>query len=85
MANKPKEANPINRDGYWYLVRRVPKNMVALVGRNTIVWSTGLLCGRTPCSPCQAASAAVRDLQEHWKQLKLGAQTPGVIECAPCI
>jgi len=33
MANKPKPAQPINRNGIWYLVRRAPKHLAQLDGR----------------------------------------------------
>lgn len=29
MANKPTPAQPINRNGIWYLVRRVPQHLTA--------------------------------------------------------
>lgn len=32
MANKPKPAQPINRNGYWYLVRQVPKRLASSMG-----------------------------------------------------
>lgn len=48
MANKPKEAQPINRNGYWYLVRRVPEALVPLDGRRTVIWSTGVAVHQDP-------------------------------------
>lgn len=42
MANKPKPAQPINRNGYWYLVRRVPQRLAQLDRRGTVIWSTGI-------------------------------------------
>jgi integrase len=77
MANKPKEAQPINRDGYWYLVRRVPKHLAVLEGRNTVVWSTGIAVWQDPRAI--RATALVRqydqDLQDHWNRLLTGAQS----------
>jgi len=35
MANKPKPAQPIKRNGYWYLVRRAPQRLPQLDGRYT--------------------------------------------------
>ena len=77
MANKSKEAQPINRDGYWYLVRRVPKRLSVLEGRSTVVWSTGIPVWQDP----RAIRATVlvrqfdKDLQGHWNRLRTGAQT----------
>lgn len=49
MASKPKPAQPINRNGYWYLVRRVPQRPAQPDGRGSVVWSTGIPVRDDPC------------------------------------
>lgn len=78
MANKAKAARPINRNGYWYLVRRVPKHLAELDGRGTVIWSTGIPVWQDP----RAIRARVlvhrhdEQLQQHWRRLLAGAASP---------
>jgi hypothetical protein len=78
MANTPKDAQPINRNGYWYLVRRVPKRLARLDGRNTVVWSTGIAVRQDPRAIRARVMVREQDdkLQQHWNRLLAGAASP---------
>lgn len=78
MANKPKEARPINRNGYWYLVRRVPSHLVQLDVRSTVVWSTGIAVHEDPRAIRARILVRQHDhkLQQHWNKLLAGAASP---------
>jgi len=78
MANKPKPAQPINRNGVWYFVRRVPRHLTQLDGRGTVTWSTGITVRDDPRAIRARLLVRQHDdkLQLHWKKLLAGAASP---------
>lgn len=42
MGHKSQQPRPVSRDGFWYLVRRVPKHYAHLDPRSLVVLSTGI-------------------------------------------
>lgn len=78
MANKPKPAQPINRNGIWYLVRRVPKHLTKLDGRGTVTWSTGIPVRDDPRAIRATLLVRQQDekVQQHWKKLLAGVASP---------
>jgi integrase len=75
MANNQKPAQPINRNGYWYLVRRVPTHLLKLEGRRTVLWSTGIPVADDPRAIRARIAVLDQDqkLQRHWNALLSGA------------
>ena len=78
MANKQRPAQPNKRNGYWYLVRRVPKRLALLDGRGTVAWSTGIAVRDDPRAIRATILVRKRDdeLQQHWKKLLAEAASP---------
>ena len=78
MGNTQKPARPINRNGYWYLVRRVPKHLVQLERRRTVLWSTGIPVWQDPSAVRARVLVGEYDakLQEYWRALLAGADSP---------
>lgn len=74
MAKHPKPARPHARNGYWYLIRRVPKEVAHLDGRGQVQITTGIRVEDDPKGV--AASDAIRKLDtalmEYWRDLAAG-------------
>lgn len=72
MGHKNQNAEPIARDGYWYLVRRVPRVFRALDPRHKVTLSTGIRV----CDDPRAVKARIRvaelddSLQVFWQGLR---------------
>ena len=73
MGHKTQASRPVNRGGYWYLLRRVPKEYASLDTR-AFVKSTGIRVVHDP----RGIEAQIRvakldhDLQTYWRRLAAG-------------
>lgn len=83
MARPQEEAKPYKSDGYWHLLRRVPKVYSEIDNRKIITISTGIAVVDDPKGV--AASRAVRELDQtlfaFWRERKAGGvPTPVTFE-----
>jgi integrase len=74
MAPRRELTRPHKRDGYWCLVRRVPREFAAYDERNPVVLSTGIRIGHDPRAIL--ATEAVRrldvELELYWSDKRAG-------------
>lgn len=74
MAPRRELARPHKRDGYWCLIRRVPRDHAAYDQRNPVVISTGIRIGNDPRAIL--ATEAVRrldvELERYWADKRAG-------------
>lgn len=77
MTTHLRPAKPINREGYWYLVRRVPKRYAAFEQRRHVTWSTGIAVWQDPRGIRAAEIVRERDavLQRYWQDRAQGKDT----------
>ncbi|WP_045837146.1 hypothetical protein [Hyphomicrobium sp. 99] len=74
MGNKPQLPDPINRDGYWCLVRRVPSDYAAIDRRKFVKISTGIRVAQDPRGIVtrQKVKALNDQLHTYWKNITAG-------------
>ena len=74
MAPQRELARPHRRDGYWCLIRRVPRALAAYDRRNPVVISTGIRIAHDPRAIL--ATEAVRrldvELERYWADKRAG-------------
>lgn len=74
LGHKSQAARPVNRQGVWYLVRRVPKEFSAIDTRGMVTLSTGVRVRHDPRA--LLAKDRVNDLdaklQNYWRQCRNG-------------
>lgn len=75
MSAHPKAARPHKRNGYWYLIRRVPKEFAHLDGRGQVQVTTGIRVEDDPKGVAAAEAIPKLDtaLLEYWRDLAGGA------------
>ncbi|MGE0628883.1 MAG: tyrosine-type recombinase/integrase [Hyphomicrobiaceae bacterium] len=80
MAPRRQCARPHKRYGYWYLVRRVPRQFSACDARNPVMLSTGIRIADDPRAV--VASAAVqkldKGLERYWHEKSAGRDVDAV-------
>jgi hypothetical protein len=80
MAPRHQRARPHRRYGYWYLVRRVPREFSAYDTRNLAMLSTGIRVADDPRA--LVASTAVQKLDQglerYWHEKGAGRDTDAV-------
>lgn len=74
MANKPHPAKPVKRDGYWCLLRRVPRAYAAIEQRTHVRVSTGIRVADDPRALAASLKVIELDtnLQAYWRSLANG-------------
>jgi hypothetical protein len=77
MARPREEAKPRKTDGFWHLVRRVPKEFSSIDKRRFVTLTTGIAIVDDPKGV--AAQRVVRELDDtlfaFWRERKAGRQT----------
>jgi len=74
MARTTAAAKPHKRDGYWYLIRRLPNTYSTLDPRPRVVISTGIRIADDPRGYTARIAVAKLDagLNAYWRSLKAG-------------
>ncbi|WP_414463287.1 hypothetical protein [Hyphomicrobium sp. DY-1] len=74
MGHKSQHATPVNRQGVWYLVRRVPKEFSTFDPRGMVTISTGVRVRHDPRGILAKQRVAELDaqLQTFWRQCRDG-------------
>src|SRR5262245_9702545 len=77
MAPRHRRARPRRRYGYWYLVRRVPREFSAYDTRNPVMLSTGIRVADDPRALVATAAVQKLDdgLERYWHERR-GGGTP---------
>lgn len=77
MTDRHRAAKPVNRDGFWYLHRRVPRQYAAIENRRVVSWSTGIPVWQDPHGIRAAEIIRERDIAlfQYWRDKAGGLTT----------
>ncbi len=80
MAPRHQRARPHRRYGYWYLVRRVPREFSAYDTRSPVMLSTGIRVADDPRALVAGAAVQKLDqgLERYWHEKRAGRDIDAV-------